>query len=286
MDGNTLLKPLVTMTESEFSQFSHFIEGNLGIRLPVHKKSLLEGRLRRRLRSLGIDSFAEYSDMLFRSSENRGELIRLFDEVTTNKTDFFREAVHFDYLVDKALPELIASCGAGVHRPLKVWSAGCSTGKEAYTLAMVLSEYQQKTPDFSFRILGTDVSTRVLETARLGIYKAEKAEPIPERLQKKYLLRSKNKENLTVRIVPELRALANFCHLNFMDEDFGLNDTADVIFCRNVIIYFDRPTQEKVLSRLCQYLPTGKFIFMGHSETLNGMNLPLQQVAPTIYRKR
>jgi len=285
MSENHLFKPLVSMSESEFVRFSRFIEGNLGIRLPEHKKSLLEGRLRRRLRVLGLKDFSEYSEMIFSSSENRGELIHLFDEVTTNKTDFFREPAHFDYLVTKALPDLV-SAGIGIRRPLRVWSAGCSTGKEPYTLAMVLSEFQEKTPGFSFRILGTDVSTRVLETARLGIYKREKIAPVPLPLQKKYLLRGCDPDSDSVRIIPELRALINYGYLNFMDEDFGIEEPADIIFCRNVIIYFDRPTQEKVLNRLCRYLPTGRYIFMGHSETLNGMNLPLEQVAPTIYRKR
>ena len=273
------------LTDRDFDRFSKLVYDHCGIKLPSHKRSMLEARLRKRLRAHELSSFEEYADMIFARDEPTEELIKLIDVVTTNKTDFFREPAHFDYLINSALPFLIKNFGAGIHQPLRVWSAGCSTGKEPYTLAMVLQEFQTEVPDFNFDILGTDICTEVLEKSVQGIYAAVKAEPIPEKLKKKYLLRSKDPDNRMVRIVPELRALARFRRLNFMDDDFGFREPFDVIFCRNVIIYFDRLTQERLLSKLVDNLDAGRYIFLGHSETLLGLNLPLVQMAPSVYRK-
>lgn len=273
------------LTDRDFDRFSKLVYDHCGIKLPSHKRSMLEARLRKRLRAHSLSSFEEYADMIFTKDEPTEELIKLIDVVTTNKTDFFREPAHFDYLIQSALPYLIEAFGTGVNQPMRIWSAGCSTGKEPYTLAMVLKEFQLEMPDFRFDILGTDICTDVLEKSVQGIYAAAKAAPIPEKLKKKYLLRSKDPENRMVRVVPELRALARFRRLNFMDDDFGFREPFDVIFCRNVIIYFDRPTQEKLLAKLVDTLDSGRYIFLGHSETLLGLNLPLKQMAPSVYRK-
>jgi chemotaxis protein methyltransferase CheR len=202
--------------------------------------------------------------------------------VTTNKTDFFREPDHFDYLTRTVLPDW---CLRHEGARLNIWSAGCSSGEEPYTLAMVLSEYAVSHPGFDFRILATDISTRVLEKAKAAIYPEALVEPVPMNLKKKYLLRSKDRSSGMVRIVPELREKVRFRRLNFMDQDFGMRDQLDIIFCRNVIIYFDRPTQEKLLQRFHRQMKPGAFIFMGHSETLSGLNVPLTSVYPTVYRK-
>jgi chemotaxis protein methyltransferase CheR len=273
------------LTDRDFERFSRLVYDHCGIKLPAHKQSMLEARLRKRLRAHNLATFEDYAEMIFAKEAPTEELVKLIDVVTTNKTDFFREPAHFDYLINSALPYLVNNYGAGVSRPLRVWSAGCSTGKEPYTLAMVLKEYQGTLPDFSFDILGTDICTDVLEKAVQGIYSAIKADPVPERLKKKYLLRSKDPENRMVRIVPELRALARFRRLNFMDDDFGFREPFDIIFCRNVIIYFDRPTQERLLAKLVDNLAAGRYIFLGHSETLLGLNLPLKQMAPSVYRR-
>lgn len=274
------------LSAQDFSRFSQLVHEVCGIRLPPHKQSMLEARLRKRLRHLDLDSFQEYSEYVFSPSGREKELVNLIDVVTTNKTDFFRESAHFDFLVDVALPRLIHSYGVGINKKLRVWSAGCSTGEEPYTLAMVLNEYAEKVPGFQFSILATDISTQVLETGKRGIYNENKvAEAIPGELKRKYLLRSKDPEKSLVRIVPELRSKVSFRHLNFMQEDYGIREPIDIVFCRNVIIYFDRSTQEKLLSRLCHHLFPGRYVFMGHSETVNGMNLPLSQVAPAVYRK-
>jgi chemotaxis protein methyltransferase CheR len=268
------------LSERDFDRFSRLIYSVCGIRLLPHKKTMLEVRLRKRLRILGMQTYGEYGDYVFSVKGMQQELSCLIDEVTTNKTDFFREPAHFDFLLQSALPQLYHS-GAGRGRPLIVWSAGCSSGEEPYTIGMILSEFADTAPGCRFIVLGTDISNKVLEKARLGVYPLERAEPIPHRLKKKYLLRSRDPEKNQVRIAPELRTRVLFRHLNFMTDE-----PADAIFCRNVIIYFDRQTQEGLLGRLCSHLRPNGFLFMGHSETLNGMNLPLIQVAPAVYRKR
>lgn len=273
------------LTDRDFDRFSKLVYDHCGIKLPSHKRSMLEARLRKRLRAHTLASFEEYAELIFSRDEPTQELIKLIDVVTTNKTDFFREPAHFDYLIQSALPFLIETFGAGINKPLNIWSASCSTGKEPYTLAMVFKEFQLDRPDFRFDILCTDICTEVLEKFVQGIYAEVKAAPIPEKLKKKYLLRSKDPENRMVRIVPELRSLARFRRLNFMVDNFGFREPFDIIFCRNVIIYFDRPTQERLLSKLVDNLESGRYIFLGHSETLLGLNLPLKQMAPSVYRK-
>lgn len=275
----------VSMDDGEFGRFSAFIESELGIKMPPGKKVMLEARLHKRLRALRLPSFGAYYDHVFQAEGGESELIFLIDAVTTNKTDFFREPSHFDYLRAAVLPELLQKEGAGLRRPVTVWSAGCSTGEEPYTLAMVLSEFSAEVPGYRFTILATDISSRVLEAAHTGIYEEEKVEPVPMALRRRYLLRAKDRDQRLVRIVPSLRQNIRFRRLNLMDADFGMRGEIDVIFCRNVVIYFDRPTQERLVLRFTQCLRPGGFLFMGHSETLAGMQVPVVTVAPTVYRK-
>ncbi len=274
----------VEMTEKEFLRYSAFIESELGIKMPPAKKTMLEARLQKRLKAHSLASFSDYYDFVFGPDADGSELICLIDAVTTNKTDFFREPVHFDYLVRTAVPELLDG-ETGRTRDLLVWSAGCSTGEEPYTIAMVLSEFRGTNPGFRFSVIGTDISSRVLEAAATAIYESEKIGPIPVPLRRKYLLRSKDPEKGLMRVSPELRSLVSFHRVNLMEDRYGLEGAADVIFCRNVIIYFERATQERLVGRLVRCLRDGGFLFMGHSETLMGMSLPLRTVAPTIYRK-
>ena len=266
----------------DFARLTEFIYSETGIRLGSEKKTMLEGRLKKRLRELHIDSYREYCDYLFGHDGLREEKVLFIDVVTTNKTDFFREPKHFDYLTTTALPRMIT---AAENQPLLLWSAGCSSGEEPYTLAMVLSEYAETHPGFRFRILATDISTQVLAKAQTAIYGVDAVEPVPPLLRRKYLLRSRERGSDRVRIVPELRRLVEFRRLNFMDADYGLSEKADGIFCRNVIIYFDRPTQEKILRKLTHQLRPGGYLFVGHSETLHDMNLPVEPLGPALYRK-
>ncbi|HEX4007920.1 MAG TPA: protein-glutamate O-methyltransferase [Acidobacteriaceae bacterium] len=271
------------LASRDFSRLTSLIYAEAGIRIGPEKKTMLEARLKRRLRALGIDSCARYCDYLFSGDDRSEETIRFIDVVTTNKTDFFREPAHFAFLAGRAAPEWLAQWGSS--RPMLVWSAGCSTGEEPYTLAMVLSEYGEAHPGFRFGILATDISTAVLARAEAGIYSAENAEPIAAPLRRKYLMRSRDRTSTQVRVAPELRRLVEFRRLNFMDTDYGVAEPADAIFCRNVLIYFDRPTQEKILRRLAECLAPQGYLFVGHAETLHDLRLPLVPVAPALYRR-
>jgi len=273
------------LKDREFNRFSAFIYDAVGIKMPPAKKTMLEARLQKRLKALGIGTFEAYADFVFSADGQRDELVHLIDVVTTNKTDFFREPAHFEYLVKTAVPALIDDRDAGFRSPFKVWSAGCSTGEEPYTLAMVLSEFGEANPGFRSSILASDISTEVLAKSRNAIYAEDRVDPIPLQLKKKYLLKSRDRSKGLVRIVPQLRSMVQFRRLNFM-EDFSMPEQMDVIFCRNVIIYFDKPTQERLLNRFWKQLVPGGFLFLGHSETLNGLDVPLTPVASTVYRKQ
>jgi chemotaxis protein methyltransferase CheR len=272
-----------SISTRDFARLCNLIYEKAGIRLGFEKKTMLEVRIKRRLKALDLSSYDQYCNYLFGRDGLKEELVPLIDVVTTNKTDFFREPGHFNFLVEKALPELTAREGGG--GPLLIWSAGCSTGEEPYTLAIVLSEYGLTHPGFRFRILATDISTRVLERAEKGVYSRDVVSPVPASLKKKYLMASRDPGSDRVRVVPELRRLIEFRRLNFMDADYGIAEKADAIFCRNVIIYFDRETQEKVLQKLSRQLVPRGYMFVGHAETLHDMDLPLAPVAPALYRR-
>ncbi len=272
------------LSAGDFDRLGEWIQSGCGIRMPASKRVMVEARLRKRLRALGLSDFREYCQYVF-GAAGEAERTHLVDAVTTNKTDFFREPQHFEYLVRAALPALVRSRGAGLRHPLAVWSAGCSTGEEPYTLAMVLGEVAESMPGFRFLVLATDISTAALRRAARATYDEERIAPVPPPLRKKYLLRSRERELRQVRVAPEAREHVRFRQLNFMDDDFRLREPMDVIFCRNVMIYFDRATQEAVLRRFCRHLAPGGYLFLGHSETINGLAVPLRQVAPTVYRR-
>jgi len=268
----------------DLQQLSTFIQDTCGIKLPPAKRIMLESRLQKRLRALGMNSIHDYREYLFSDEGKNRELVNCIDAVTTNKTDFFRESPHFDLLLSKILPEWEGSERNSGRKPYSVWSAGCSTGEEPYTLAMVLSEFAETVPGFDFSILATDISTRVLDKARLAVYDEESVAPVPAYMKSKYLLRSRDQSKNLVRLVPRLRQKVLFQRLNFMDHRFAVPDALDAIFCRNVMIYFDRNTQEKLVRKFCRHLAPGGYLFLGHSETLNNMDVPLAAAAMTVYR--
>lgn len=270
------------LTLKEFEALSRFIYSEVGIKMPPNKKIMLEARLKKRMKELGMGSFSEYSKLILNQGP-ASELFHFIDVITTNKTDFFREPKQFSYLTERAMPELRKLYGAGSESGIRIWSAGCSTGEEPYTLAMVL--HDELGGANQIKIFASDVSTQVLEKASLAIYEEERAEPVPVEFKRRYLLRSKSRENKLVRIVPELRRLVAFRRINFMDDEFDIRESFHAIFCRNVIIYFDRKTQEEIIGRICRSLLKGGYLFIGHSESLFNMELPLVQVAPSIYRK-
>jgi chemotaxis protein methyltransferase CheR len=275
-----------SLNEEVFTRIGAFIRSTWGIKMPQGKKVMLESRLQKRLRSLGLTNFDEYAQYLFSPEGMERELYHLIEVVSTNKTDFFREPQAFQYLVGRVLPEMVTRRGTGLGRPLVAWSAGCSTGEEPYSLSMVLMEFGRRHPGLKldYNILATDVSMRVIKDAARAIYSEDRIVDVPAELRYKYFMKGREPKRGLVRVVPEIRARVRFRHLNLMD-DFSLREKMDLIFCRNVIIYFDRDTQEVLLGKLCRNLAEGGHLFMGHSETLNQMRLPVAPVAPMIYRK-
>lgn len=274
-----------TLHDREFQRFSSLIYECVGIKMPPAKKTMLEARLQKRLKALAIPSFEKYGDYVLSPEGRASELVHLIDVVTTNKTDFFREPAHFEFLVKTAIPSILSTRGDLLREPLKIWSAGCSTGEEPYTLAMVLSEFAESRPDFRAAITASDICTQVLQTAKTAIYPEDRTDPIPLNLKKKYLLRSREKSKALVRIAPRLRSLVSFRRINFMDDDFGIAEKMDIIFCRNVVIYFDKPTQLILMRKFHRQLRPGGYLFIGHSETLSGLDVDFKPVASTVYRK-
>jgi chemotaxis protein methyltransferase CheR len=271
------------MPDSVFNRLSQFIYSQYGIKMPPAKKIMLQSRLQKRLRELNMNSYEQYCDFVFSKDGEAMELVHMIDVVTTNKTDFYREPTHFDFLSQTILPEFVAR--EKNRAPLKIWSAGCSSGEEVYTISIVISDFIEKHRGPDYSIFGTDISSSILTKAVNAIYTEERASNIPLETKKKYFLRSKDRDKPTVRLIPEIRKKASFQRLNFMDENYNINDTFDIIFCRNVLIYFDRDTQQKVINRLCGNLRTGGYFFLGHSESITGMKVPLVQLKPTIFMK-
>jgi chemotaxis protein methyltransferase CheR len=269
------------ISKKHFDRLAAFIYDYSGIKMPPSKLTMLEGRLRRRLRATGKPTFNAYCDYLFKGGGLEQETIYLIDAVTTNKTDFFREPNHFTFMRNHALPDIMAR---GT-RSVRAWSAACSTGAEPYTMAIVLEEFAQQNANTPYTILATDLSTEVLATAHRGIYPTEMVEPVPPDLRQKYVMRSVAKDRREVRIVPKLRSKVGFARLNLMDERYSIGDPVHIIFCRNVMIYFDKETQSGVLSRLCDCLLPGGYLFIGHSESVAGFDLPLRTVANTVFQK-
>ncbi|MEW6067599.1 MAG: CheR family methyltransferase [Nitrospirota bacterium] len=283
----TMSKSLFTsMTDRDFRRLGEFISVRCGIKMPPSKRTMLEARVRKRLQFYGISSFKEYCDYLFSPEGMEKEAVHLIDVVTTNKTEFFREMMHFEYLVQNALPELIKASN-GLRKKLNIWSAGCSTGEEPYSLAIVLNEFTERHPALEYKIIATDVSSRVLDFAKCGIYNEESIKDIPTHLKKKYFLRSKDKSKCLVKVDREIREKVTFRRLNLIEDDYMFKERLDIIFFRNVLIYFDRQDQELVLNRICDHMQRGGYLFVGHTETLIGLNVPfLEHEASAIYRKK
>lgn len=272
------------LADRHFSAIAAIIESRVGIRLPAGKRMMVEGRLRKRARALGLAGARGYGAHLFEDGGLADEFVHLIDCVTTNKTDFFREPSHFEFLRNVAVPQLQQRKDT---RPasLKIWSAASSTGAEAYTAAMVLQDLANAGAPIRFSVLGTDISTEVLREADMAIYPSAFVAPVPMAMQQRYLMRSKDLRQDLVRIAPELRCKVRFERLNLMDESYPFDRDIDVIFCRNVLIYFDGTTQKAVIQRLVSHLRVGGYLMLGHSESMAGSGIPgLQQVAPTIYR--
>ena len=263
------------ITDQEFALFQRLIYKIAGINMADTKRTLLVGRLQRRLRHYGFETYTQYYRMLA-GGEHPGELQTMVDLLTTNETYFFREPKHFDFLRE----EIIARRRSPT--TFRVWSAASSTGEEAYTLAMVLAENLR---NVHWEILGSDISTQVLAKARRGLYPMERNEGIPRKLLEKYCLKGVRSQAGMFLINSRLRERVSFHHVNLKQPVTANVGLFDVIFLRNVMIYFDTDTKRQVVNNLLPHLKPAGHLIIGHSETLNGIEVGLRQVRPTIYRK-
>ena len=277
---------LAQMNEKQFIKLAEVITSKFGIKMPLDKKAMLEARIRRRLRALKINNFTAYFDLLFSDQGWQREVVYMIDAVTTNKTEFFRESHHFDTMASLALPSFAANIQQ-VKRPLRVWSAGCSSGAEPYTICMVIEEFKLNgngNRNISYQIIASDLSTEMLKIAKKGIYEAAIIDPVAVHLRKKYFLKSKAGNHDLVRIVPELRKKIQYYRLNLMDAKYGFKEQMDIIFCRNVMIYFDRKTQQQLIGRFKDNLRPGGYLFIGHSESLAMEGSSFTRVGSTVYQ--
>jgi chemotaxis protein methyltransferase CheR len=274
------------LRDADFQRIATLIATQVGIKLPPTKRLMVEGRLRKRVRALGLETFDAYCDELFRREGLAAELPFLINAVTTNKTDFFREPEHFEFLVHTIVPALLAARAAERRPLLKIWSAASSTGAEAYTAAMLLADLAAQRNDFAFAVLGTDISTAVLAQAERAVYPAEMIAPVPREMQARYIMRARRPgPRPEVRIAPEIRRLVRFAQLNLMDEAYRIDRDVDVIFLRNVLIYFERDDQAAVIGRLIGHLRPGGYLLLGHSESMIGSTFAVRQVAPAVFQK-
>lgn len=269
------------LTDREFERISDLVKTLCGINLHQGKKELVKARLSKRLRALEFTSFNEYIQYIERNGG--GELIAMLDLISTNLTSFFREPVHFDYLAE-AIASRAATAAISRRKQLRIWSAGCSSGEEPYTIAIVVNEGLPDLMLWDAKILATDLSTRMLTRARNGMYKAEQMANIPSLCLSRYFTCVQTRPERLYRVKDVLERLVHFARLNLM-EPWAMRGPFDVIFCRNVMIYFDKPTQARLIERFWELLAPGGILFVGHSESLAGVKHRFEYVQPTVYRK-
>lgn len=270
------------LSDNDFKRLSKFIYDNYGINLYPQKKVLVVSRLQKRLTKLGMKSYTEYCDFVLNNDKGPKEAVHMIDRISTNKTDFFREADHFEYLSDPMLADYLAETRK---KKIRIWSAGCSSGEEPYTIAMILSEFKANNSSFNFDIYASDISTTVLKKASKAIYPTSDLEQIPNEYKKKYILKSKDRTKHQIRIAPVIRNKVKLFRYNLLSDKTPFNQPLDIIFCRNTLIYFDRQTQQKVVSNLIADLNEGGYLFLGHSESLINMGFSLKHVFPSVYKK-
>lgn len=269
-------------TDSDFEFLRDIVTSHTGIMLDGHKRQLVYGRLTRRLRHLRIASFTQYCSYVEQHIDD--ELGELVNAITTNLTSFFRENHHFEHLAQHALPDRMRRNGA--NRRLRLWSAGCSTGEEPYSIAMTVAEtLGAGLPDWDARILATDIDSQVLARAASGVYPDERIEGIEPARQRDWFRRGQGANAGRVKVSEDLQSLIVFRQLNLMDAAWPMRGPFDVIFCRNVVIYFDKPTQKRLFDRYADMLAPDGYLYVGHSESLHGTSERFKLIGRTIYQK-
>ncbi|MBI4522671.1 MAG: protein-glutamate O-methyltransferase CheR [Deltaproteobacteria bacterium] len=277
---------LFQITDREFSAFRDLILREAGISLSEGKRQLLCSRLAKRLRHFGFHTFSQYYDYLLTQDPKHEERLRMINCMTTNKTDFFRESHHFNFLSQHMIPQIRQRAFCGGVRKIRVWSAGCSSGEEPYSIAMTVREALGSLLGWDVKILASDIDTEMIRNGSDGIYAAERLSGVPYELKRKHFLRGKGECEGYLQVHPELRDLVVFRRINLMDEPWPIHTYFDAIFCRNVVIYFNRETQEKLFERLATYLSEEGYLFVGHSENLSWLSHLFAPLRGTIYRRR
>ena len=287
MNELPVLGPLeLTLSDREFELFRRLVYERTGISLGPHKRHLLRARLGRRLRALGCATFSEYYQYLMDPGAGGAEEMRAFiNAITTNKTDFFREAHHFQFLGGPWAAGRRLEGDRSGRRRLRFWSAACSSGEEPYTLAIVLNEARLAPPLWDTRILASDIDTNVLAQTESGVYSMERTAPIPRDLLRRYFLHRDGPAGEEVRVRPQLQQLLTVRRLNLADPVWPIRSRFDVIFCRNALIYFDRTMQKNILERLVSLLEPGGLLFLGHAESVFGLIDGLAHLGNTIYAR-
>ena len=269
------------LTEAEFSRFRGLVREQTGIHLSDHKQNLLVSRLARRVQDLGLSTFASYYEYVTGDASGN-ELKTFINRITTNKTSFFREPHHFDFLREHVIPETQRRSTGG--QPIR--TAGCSSGEEPYSIGITLRDASGTHPGWDSRILASDIDTEMLAQAQAGTYPLESLEPVPLDRRRAHFLRGYGSFEGLAQVRPELRKMVEFRRINFNDADWRVNLRFDAIFCRNVIIYFDRALQQRIITRLAEHLKPGGYFFSGHSENLNWLGGGFKTIHPTIYQLR
>jgi len=273
---------MMNISDSEFASLRQIIYTRFGINLTEQKRSLLVGRLQKMLRTNKIDTFEDYYRFLEKDTSGKAvsDLINL---ISTNYTYFNREKDHFDYYLNTALPTICEEIRNRGEKNLRVWCAGCSTGEEAYTLMMLMHEYLgSEYPRWDAGLLGTDISERVLNTARTGIYPADKVASLPENLQRKYFTQQPSGQ---MQVSEKIRREVTFRRFNLMNTTFPFKRPFHIIFCRNVMIYFDQTTRNALVQRFHRFLEPKGYFFIGHSETLGRDSKLFRYIMPAVYQK-
>ena len=270
------------ITDDEFRQLRALIHRHTGIALSEHKRALVCSRLSRRLRHYQFTNYSQYYELLCHGDQEGVELMEMINAITTNKTDFFREAHHFQFLTEHVFPEHRKK----KTRRLRLWSAATATGEEAYTLAITVREAFADAADWDIKILATDIDTRVLAHAHAGVYTLEQAAPIALPLLRRYFFKGTGDFSNRVHVKPTLTSLIRFRQLNFLDDPWPMRAPFDVIFCRNVLIYFDKATQRRLLERMAGMLVPNGFLMLGHAEAIHGFDHLYRAVGHSIYQAR
>jgi len=273
------------LTDREFKLFQSLIHKEAGIYLSEVKKALLVGRLSRRIRELGLDSFEAYYRHVV-EGPNPTERVELINNICTHETQFFREPRQFEFLEQTLAPQWRAEAEAGTRpKQIRAWSAACSSGEEPVSMAMSLLYHFPASAGWSVEVLATDISTRVLDKARAATWPIERAGQIPPAYLKRFMLRGTGEQQTKMRAGPEIRSVVRFQQLNLQADSYAVGDGFDLIFCRNVLIYFNAASKEHVVSRLLGRLGESGLLFLGHAESLTGMRDQPRAVIPTVYSR-